>query len=545
MALSKEDKIPRIDKVMMVDTKNIDLDRALINLFMLLKHRGRYPVSRTGVVERTPKMLAAWLCEDRANFPGFADLDELAQAWLEADFLDLVNRGAGEREALAAPRPVHLNAYKLRNPRHCKDYGAAPQLYRLLADESDKLPERLHTFLLQGCDPHSDKFQGGSIDIETLVTLRLADREGKDQPGPEAAAAYAPLCAGQGRLLRNDVRRLLRYGDIIPRPIWVEYFKTLCGLHLVLYVRRLAMQIGTWMRARALAPSCRSCTVQPMDDNPLAGCPCDLEFIVDMGDRQDTPMAQLSQASAEDHFHAMEDNFIRDLMGLTKLIQFVESTGYRAADPMALVEHALQAYATADPLLQGYCLTRLNAIVGTPPEPRFARIRDQFQGKPFDAYVQCILLERFEFHRRYFRQMFRSLLCSNRDTGMLVSGRSARSPFRFHLGNRLLETLVQIAVVQPYGREADGQPHFRSEPMLISDLLFWLRRRYGIAIGAAQVLNPPGLSPVDLKSPANLKALRENEERFKDRLREIGFYTDLSDACNAQRVLPRYRIGES
>lgn len=290
------------------------------------------------------------------------------------------------------------------------------------------------------------------------------------------------------------------------------------------------------MHERAITEACRHCPVNPMSHTPLEGCPFPLEFIVDMGDRPDTHMARLSQTSAEAHFGAMDD-FIRNLMGLTKLIQFVESSGFKASSPLTLVEEALRVYAADDPELRGFCRTRLSAIIGLPPDGRFERVRDQFKDDPFQAYVECILLERFGWHRKYFRQLFRTLLSANHDTGMLVSGRSSRSPSRFHLGTRLLETLVQIAVLQPYGQDASGQPQFRSEPMLIRDLLTWLRRRYGIAIGAAQVRDKTALSPADLR------ALRENEERFKDRLREIGFYTDMSDAYNAQRVTPRYQVG--
>lgn len=534
MPLTKEDMIPRVERIMILDTKTIDLDRVLINLFMLLKHRGIYPVSKTGVVDRTAKGLADWICQDQ-NFSGFALYPDIAKAWLETDFLDLVNRG-GDREALAAPRPVHLNAYKLRNPRHCKDYGASAQLLSLLQDENDRLPERLRSFLLEGCDPATDKFLGGSVDIETLTVLRLADREGKDAPGPDKAPAHAPICAGQGRLLRNDIRRLLRYQDIIPRPVWVEYFKTLCGLHLSLYVRRLAAQIAQWTTDRSVSHDCHNCPVNPMHQAPLAGCSFDLEFMVDMGDRPDTRMASLSQASAEQHFRAV-DTFIRDLMGLTKLIQYADSTGFRAATPLALVGEAMRVYAADDPELRGYCRARLNAIVGSPPNGLFSRVRDEFRDDPFRAYVECILLERFGWHRKYFRQLFRSLLSSNREIGMLVSGRSPRSPNRFHLGTRLLETLVQIAVLQPQGQDPSGQPIFVSKPMLVNDLLAWLRQRYGIAIGSAQVRGR------DMLSPGDLKALRENEEHFKDRLREIGFFVDLSDAYNTQRVTPRYKVG--
>ncbi len=536
MTLTKQDRTVRLDRVMTIDTKTMDLDRVLINLFMLLKHSGYYPVSRTGIVVRTPKMLAERMCND-SNFPGFGDHPDVAQAWLESDFLDLVNRGR-ESEALAAPRPVHLNAYKLRNAKHCRDYGAAPQLYRLLCDEHDKLPDRLRAFLIEGCDPSTDTYQGEPVDLETLVVLRLADREGQDHTGPDSAMPFAPLCPGQGRLLRNDIRRLLRYAPVIPRPVWVEYFKTLCGLHLALYVRRLASQIHSWMNDRRVTSACRQCPVDPNADEPLAGCPFDLEFAIDMGDRPGTQMAAISQTSADKHFAAMAE-FVRDMMGLTKLIQFLDSTAYRAPNTLALVDRALEVYAADDGDLRGYCRAKLNEIVGSQSSSRVGRVREDFRDDPFRAYVEAILLECYGFHRGRFRELFSSLLSPKHDSGMLVAGRTSRSPVRFHLKTRLLETLVQVAVLKPTGQDPAGQPLFRSEPMLVSELLSWLRRRYGIAAGAAQLRDGAA------RSPGDLRALRENEESFKERLREIGFYTDLSDAYNAQRVTPRYRVGEA
>jgi hypothetical protein len=533
MALAKEDKVPRIDRVMLVDTKTIDLDRTLINLFMLIKHRGFYPAARSGIVDRTPAGLADWLCED-PHVQGFEQHKDVVTAWLKADFLDLVNRNS-DKEALAAPRPLHLNAYKLRNARNCKDYGSAAQLFNLLADEESRLPEHLRERLLKGCDPNTDRFQGDT-DLETLVVLRLADREGKDQQGKERVPRYRPLCTGQGRLLRNDVRRLLRYESVIPRPVWVEYFKTLCGLHLALFVRRLATQISTWIQDREVSSVCLSCPVNPMSDDPMRGCPFAGEYVVDMGDRADTHMARLSRISAEDHFAAI-DRFVGDMVALSKLVQYVDGVGQTNGSSFDLVSAALKVYREDDPELRGYCRAKLNTIVGAPPEGRFANIRDAFKDDPFRGYVECILLDRFGSYRADFRQLYRAVLSSNRDTGMLVSGRSPRSPNRFHLGTKLLETLVQIAVLKPDGTDAAGQSKFRSEPILVSELLDWLRRRYGIGIGASQLAGPERLSPGDLK------ALRENEEDFKDRLREIGFYTDLSDAYNAQHVSPRYRVG--
>ena len=39
------------------------------------------------------------------------------------------------------------------------------------------------------------------------------------------------------------------------------------------------------------------------------------------------------------------------------------------------------------------------------------------------------------------------------------------------------------------------------------------------------------------------KAFNGNLHNLKRRLREIGFYTDLSDAYNTQTIRPRYSIG--
>ena len=35
-------------------------------------------------------------------------------------------------------------------------------------------------------------------------------------------------------------------------------------------------------------------------------------------------------------------------------------------------------------------------------------------------------------------------------------------------------------------------------------------------------------------------AFKENMEALKNKLRQIGFYTDMSDACLLQKIRPRY-----
>ena len=37
-------------------------------------------------------------------------------------------------------------------------------------------------------------------------------------------------------------------------------------------------------------------------------------------------------------------------------------------------------------------------------------------------------------------------------------------------------------------------------------------------------------------------AFRVNMDAFKNKLRQIGFYTDMSDACILQKIRPRYKL---
>jgi hypothetical protein len=117
-------------------------------------------------------------------------------------------------------------------------------------------------------------------------------------------------------------------------------------------------------------------------------------------------------------------------------------------------------------------------------------------------------------------------LCNmNRDEGFLQGGRGKKR--KYVLGNLLLEVLVQLAVVSA---DAKG---FKTQPITIVSFVEWLKNRYGIYINEW---------PEELDSPAIAKALNNNYEALKSRLRQLGFYTDLSDASNSQVIKPRFKI---
>ncbi|MEO6034763.1 MAG: hypothetical protein ABIQ35_05880 [Verrucomicrobiota bacterium] len=93
--------------------------------------------------------------------------------------------------------------------------------------------------------------------------------------------------------------------------------------------------------------------------------------------------------------------------------------------------------------------------------------------------------------------------------------------------------LLQIAVL----RFDDLTGRYHSEEIQIDRLLAFLRQRYGLHIDFL-----PRGEGFGEPTIADCEALRRNKTAFKNKLREIGFFQDLSDAYITQYVTPRYRI---
>jgi len=126
-------------------------------------------------------------------------------------------------------------------------------------------------------------------------------------------------------------------------------------------------------------------------------------------------------------------------------------------------------------------------------------------------------------------------LLKNRPGALVAQARSRDARRRFILDSRLLEVLLQIAVL----RYDSSTGAYHSEEIQIDRLLTFLAERYGLFIDrlpAGEGFGEPSIQ--------DQQALRQNREAFKNRLREIGFFQDLSDAYITQHVTPRYRIGE-
>ena len=151
----------------------------------------------------------------------------------------------------------------------------------------------------------------------------------------------------------------------------------------------------------------------------------------------------------------------------------------------------------------------------------------------FETYLELIMHYRGAFQRKYLVDCLDSMFLKGRPGELLTQPRGKSGVRRFVLDSRLLEVLLQVCLVQ---HDKNGRP--RTRPMRVDEVLDTLRTRYGIYIDTL----PPedGFHGPDLPDQA---ALRANTAAFVDRLREIGYYRDLSDAYLTQTVTPRFTMG--
>jgi hypothetical protein len=538
MKLGKYDQEFRNPKVFYLDPKNVDLDRVLVNLFLLLKCEGQ----RAGTKGRPPKQIEnvshhADILANMDGVSGFKEHPEIAKAWLESDIFDLVNRG-GAREAVASLRPLHLDAHKIRVAKHCRDYNHADALYAMLEHADKDAVLDLKRYLDRGRDPGSSHPDSHAhVDLDTLTVIKLVEGLADLHKSGERLTASPPVCKGQGRILCDDIQRLLAYQDAVPRPVMIDYLKTVMGLHLGLYILRLRRQLSGWIKDREASKACNDCPVRGTSSEPFKECPYGVALTVDMSSDYTSRMAQLAQASSAAEYGDLPE-LVRAIFTFNQLLRYAkDEKALGIAEEPAAVMKLLSAPSEQFEAEFRLRLKRLREENCEDDEALPAEI-EAILGADlsfFERFIEVVTHVRQKHHVGYLVQDLDKLFQKNTDWGALVQGRSKVNPRRWHLGGRLLEVLVQLAVLRYV--DTDNGKRFYSEDILVDDFLQWIEHRYGFVVGPS--VTDPARRPVTLEQH---RAYRENVKALKDRLREIGFFDDLSDAVNVQRIRPRYAI---
>ena len=546
MSIKGRDKEFRTLKTTYIDFKHIEMDRVLTMLFPRLKYDGYASRFSRGRVLNVEDFLREFR-ENREWFIGFNTHEEVAYRWIETELLDLVNRGK-PNQAVAAPRPLHGNTYKFRNAKHTRDYGASEQIYWMLffarRGKGQAARDALKRFFFTGYDFNIDKYEADlNVDVETQAIMRLDHQVTQDTKSSDEPLRFQPLCIGQADIMADDILRLLAYEPYIPRSVLVDYLKTLMAFHLALYHLKLLQMLPRLVKQRSGNDLCttKECPINPGLDNALEGCPYRVALVVDMGDVNNPHMAELARKST-DRLYRQIPAFVQANFVVKKLDEMAEylskKTGKLAApgggvftvgDLVSLLkpEH--------DAERQAYFNSRLASLIGEPTsgnedlDPEIREVTNMGLGE-FESFIEILMAYRGKYHRQYITECLDSLLLKNKENGLLAQSRTKGSPRRFVLGSKLLEVLLQVAVLTQDGGR------FVTREVRIEELLAFLRNRYGLHIDRL----PEGAQ--GNSSILDRRALRLNLEAFKRRLREIGFYEDLSDAYVTQKVSPRYAI---
>ncbi len=550
MTLQKKDREFRLPKISYLDFKYIEMDRVLTGLFERLEHGGYASVFRDKR-ELTVDKFVDDIIDASDRFLGFSQHRDMVERWVETHLMDIVNRGK-KNAAVAGPRPLHGYTYRFRNPKHSRDYGAAQHLYQMLHHARNlsglRAIEHLKSFFFDGFDKVTRELNEKALtDIETATLLHFLSQRKDTADTRSGGDRFAPVCIGSADLMAEDIQRLLFYKPFMPRAVMVEYLKILLSFHLALYHLRLLKLLPAWQKIEGANPLCTeaACPMKPRQERePQGDCPYKPGLFVDLSGSAESATAVLAERSADGYLRRIP-GFIRAYFVAKKLDEFSE--------------HLLRRGKLIRPLNSVFSV---GDLYGLQTEP-FAVERDKFFGErlaglleslsddegrldseveaitkmglsDFETYIEILVALRGAFHRQYIIQAFDAMTQKNRQGALLAQTRAKNAPRRFVLESRLLEVLLQIAVLRPGG----DQGYFTGE-MRIDDLLSFLRERYGLYIDQL----PPGEG---FTSPTidERKALRSNVQAFTGRLREIGFYRDLSDAYVTQTVVPRYTIAE-
>ncbi len=550
MGLSGKDRAFNSNKVSYLDFKQIEMDRVLTALFARLAHNG-FPSRLKRRFDLSVEAFVDEFLEHPEWFTGFSQHREILERWVETHLMDVVNRGKSN-QAVAAPRPLHGFTYRFRNPKYSRDYGAAQHIYETLyharKDAGQGAIEQLNRFFFQGHDKVTGRSDGAAVlDVETQALLRLTEQV-EDAPDARGGRdSFTPLCIGAADLLAEDIKRLLFYERHIPRSVMVDYLKVLFAFHLSLYHLRLLKLLPDLVKRKGADPICAS-TSCPMDPrsatNPHGDCPYRVGLVVDVAGQPDTASARLAIRSADVHYRRIPP-FVKAYFTFKKLDEFAESlikTGklHRPKGTAMGVGEVLQLL---EPLHKDerskFFGARVYGLVQdsagqteTDIDPELRAVLD-LKLSEFDTYVEMLVALRGNFHRQYITECIDSLLMKNRPGALIAQGRTRGAPRRFVFDSRLLEVLLQIAVLR---QDTPTGPFYTGE-LRIEGLLTWLRQRYGLHIDCLPRGDGFGASSIEDRA-----ALRENTAAFIARLREVGFYRDLSDAYVSQTVTPRYRI---
>ncbi len=510
--LNAKEAVFRNELVFAADAKSVNLDHTLTNLFMLMRNDGRRVNVRVKT-EHTFETLRSYLLnlEKSGNIMGVTDNMDAAEDWLRCNLVNLVYRGNIVKEKISSLRPVHLESYRIRNIAQTRDYNSADQVYLMLSKKPD-IRDSLKEYLSRGWDNAKKDFSTNQqLDVDSAGILQLIKNIDVDFRSGIQVRNVRPILEKQADLFCDDILRLLVYKDTIPRNVFIEYLRTLTGFHLSLYTQKIIHLLPIMVMEGK----------RDVED--------DFTIIVDVTDNFESRVSRFACEDMEKTINGLYSYFKAtfEINAVQKRPEFISQNLNSVDDILALLKNRPSSF---DAFYEFRLSEILDRFKDDEEEDKAIFLESiQFEENYFDKYIQALLKAKGAYQYRYYQQFIDAVSMKNSEYGFIADGRSRKHPRRAVLGSRLLETLVQLLVLDP--KEFGG---FQARALSIDELILRLRKRYGIIING---LNEPRFENGNIETHL---AFKENVDAFKNKLRQIGFYTDLSDAYILQKIRPRY-----
>lgn len=515
--LDKVESVFRNESVFAVDVKQINIDNALVTTFLLIRNNGSRISLKLKNKFHTTETLRQYfdILERRGIIEGATEHQDAMEAWLRSSLINMVFRGKADKENVASLRPLHLESYRIRNLKHSKDYNTADQLF-IMIRQRPEIMNALKEYLSVGWDNNSKVVTPNpQVDVDTAGVLHLMSLVEID---PKVTLTnlnnVKPILAKQADLYCEDIKRLLYYQKAIPRSVFIEYLRVLTGFHLSLYFQKLIK------------------ILPKMVENGTMNVTDDWNIVVDMTDSLDGIVADIACADMEQELNGLIE-YIVATMRINAVAKYLNNSNNIELILKTIKEHP-DDFETYFKYKLNAIIERYDEIAESPEEAQ--QSKDElnaylsYEDSYFEKYIQCIAKVRAQYQYRYSYQFFDSASMKNQDSAFLADGRSRKHPRRAVIGSKLLEVLVQLVVLTP----KDGL--YETYSLSINELIKRIRERYGLIIDGTQ---EERFKDVDVTTHL---AFRENVEALKNKLRQIGFYTDLSDASILQKIHPRYNV---
>lgn len=543
-------RFPRLTEITFDE---FDVERLLPGLFFLVVTGGR----ARGKTPNDPKLLRDYVeaLSNHQRLDGFQSEAgrKLLERWVRTSVVRVSTAGkARQDEQIESLHPFSLLTYKAGWPEQGHrlrnvDSFLYSQMIEALRGESggDPPARKLRAILTRtfgaGVEtdpspPYDGRYDGSTrVDAETLLGLAFLDVL---SPTPARASAevtrHRPALPRVARAIATDLLVFLsaygiQYRDGMTLGALTRGMMALINFELFIYTTKLVDGVAELVRTGSLPAL--------MGPEPDGFGP---ELYVDFTRERESPSDDLARACAQRDLTALR-RFFEQLVFLRALDRFADDVGSLAAkvdglDGPDYLHALLQESGSPQVLARAQAelgLIRETSLASASSPADETEIEDHFKTLLLrdDADALATLADLLAEAQAKTRveslvKWVGSVGGCNQPFGLIRGLSKRRSSWRYQMSDDLLASLVQLAVVH-----ADGD----GDRISLENFLGFLDARFGILVA-----RPPRL----LDDSAARAAARNNLDAMKRRLRQMGFFADLSDDFTAQYIYSPLRGGE-